>query len=55
MQKQAHLSSRVKNDVGIANAMRLGAKEKATKLCMKMIKLLRVANPSHGPKIFWKR
>lgn len=37
-----------KSDVGVADAMRLGAKEKATKLYVKMHKLLTVANPALG-------
>jgi len=35
---------------GVANAMRLGTKEKASKLISKMGKLLVVANPAHGPE-----
>ena len=38
-----------KSDAGVADAMRLGAKEKATKLYQKMHKLLTVANPALGP------
>ncbi len=38
-----------KSDEGVANAMRVGAKEKNAKLYVKMIKLLTVANPAHGP------
>lgn len=34
---------------GVANAMRSGAKERASKLISKMGKLLAVANPAHGP------
>ncbi len=38
-----------KSHEGVANAMRIGAKEKNAKLYLKMIKLLTVANPAHGP------
>jgi len=37
-----------KSDVGVANAMRAGTKEKALKLTIKMDKLLAVANPVNG-------
>jgi len=37
-----------KSDDSIANVMRAGAKEKATKLTVKMGKLLAVANPTNG-------
>jgi len=33
----------------VANAMRVGAKEKIAKLVVKMGKVLAVANPVHGP------
>lgn len=39
-----------RSEVGIANAMRMGAKEKASKLYMKMMKLVAVANPANGPE-----
>ena len=38
-----------KSNAGVADAMRLGAKEKSTKLYQKMHKLLTVANPALGP------
>jgi len=38
-----------KNTEGVANAMRFGEKERASKLISKMGKLLAVANPAHGP------
>jgi len=38
-----------KSNEGVANAMRVGAREKVTKLIAKMEKLLAVANPVHGP------
>jgi len=38
-----------KSNEGVANAMRVGAREKVTKLIAKMGKLLAVANPVHGP------
>jgi len=38
-----------KSTEGVANAMRFGTKEKASKLISKMEKLLAVANPVHGP------
>ncbi len=38
-----------KTNLGVANAMRAGAKEKTTKLYVKMVKLVTVANPGHGP------
>lgn len=37
-----------KSDQGVANAMRVGAREKASKLIVKTGKLLVVANPTHG-------
>ncbi len=37
-----------KSDQGVANAMRVGAREKASKLIVKMGKLLAMANPIHG-------
>jgi hypothetical protein len=37
-----------KSDQGLADAMRLGAKDRATKLIAKMGKLLAMANPTHG-------
>jgi len=39
-----------RSELGIANAMRIGAKEKANKLYMKMMKLVPVANPTNGPE-----
>jgi len=39
-----------KKDSGIANAMRMGAKEKANKLYVKMMKLVAVAHPGNGPE-----
>ena len=39
-----------KTVAGVADAMRLGAKEKSTKLYQKMHKLLTVANPALGPR-----
>jgi len=36
-----------KSDQGVANAMRVGAKERSMKLITKMDKLLVVANPIH--------
>lgn len=38
-----------RSEAGVANSMRVGAKEKNSKLYVKMIKLLTVANPAHGP------
>ncbi len=38
-----------KSDQGVVNAMRVVAKDKATKLISKMGKLLAIANPAHGP------
>jgi len=38
-----------KSTEGVANAIRLGAKEKALKLISKMGKLLAMANLTHGP------
>jgi len=38
-----------KSNEGVANAMRVGAREKVAKLIAKMEKLLAVANPIHGP------
>lgn len=38
-----------KTEVGVADSMRVGAKEKAAKLYVKMVKLLTVANPVLGP------
>jgi len=37
-----------KSDQGVANAMRVGAKERSMKLIAKMGKLLAVGNPIHG-------
>jgi len=39
-----------RSQFGIANAMRMGAKEKANKLYMKMMKLVAMANPANGPE-----
>jgi len=38
-----------KSNEGVANAMRVGAREKIAKLIVKIGKLLAVANPAHGP------
>jgi len=37
----------MKNDRGVANAMRVGTKEKNTKLYVKIIKLVTLANLTH--------
>jgi len=39
-----------RSELGIANAMRMGAKEKVNKVYMKMMKLAVVANPANGPE-----
>jgi len=44
-----------KRNQRVANGMRLGAKEKVTKLTMKMGKLLAMANLTHDPVHFLKR
>jgi len=41
-----------KTPEGIAYAMKVGAKEKTSKLNMKMIKLVEVANLAHTPNFF---
>jgi len=43
-----------KSHQGVANAMRVGVKEKIAKLVVKMGKLLAVANPVHGPAFLEK-
>jgi len=39
-----------KSNEGVANAMRVGVKEKVVKLLSKMSKLLAVAKPACGPR-----
>jgi len=39
-----------KSNEGVANAIRVGAREKVAKLLSKMSKLLTMANPAHGPR-----
>jgi len=39
-----------RNELGITNAMRMGAKKKANKLYIKMMKIVAVANPANEPE-----
>jgi len=43
-----------KNEPWVANAMRIGAKERAKKVLWKMGKLVAMANPIHGCKFLEK-